>query len=89
MNTITEPVTVKRLIARLKEYDENAIITMPASNDDGAADAYLMVGNDTVLGLVDYYNSDSVEFLWENNINQVIKHKSHMLINLMNIWACQ
>lgn len=63
MNTITEPVTVKRLIARLKEYDENAIITMPASNDDGAADAYLMVGNDTVLGLVDYYNSDSVEFL--------------------------
>lgn len=63
MNTINEPVTVKRLIARLKEYDENAIITMPARNDDGAADAYLMVGNDTVLGLVDYYNSDSVEFL--------------------------
>ena len=63
MITITEPVTVKRLIARLKEYDENAIITMPASNDDGAANAYLMVGNDTVLGLVDYYNSDSVEFL--------------------------
>lgn len=56
-------VTVKQLIEKLKEFDEDAIITIDARNDDGAAEADLRVDGCDVLDLVDYYNSDEVELI--------------------------
>lgn len=56
-------VTVKQLINKLKEYPDDYVVTMSASNYDGPADAYLVVGTDNVLGFVDYYNSDDVELI--------------------------
>lgn len=56
-------VTVKQLIEKLKEFDEDAVITIDARNYDGSADAILCVDGRYVLEHVDYYNSDEVEFI--------------------------
>lgn len=56
-------VTVKQLIQELKEYDEDAIVTIDAYNGDGSAEAYLKVNGSTIADLVDYYNSDEIEIV--------------------------
>lgn len=56
-------VTVKQLIQKLKEYDEDAIVTIDAYNDDGAAEGNLKVNGNLIADLVDYYNSDELEII--------------------------
>lgn len=56
-------VTVKQLIEKLRKYDDNAIVTIDAYNDDGSAEADVYVGSDCIAGLVDYYNSTQIELV--------------------------
>ena len=56
-------VTVKQLIQKLNEYDENAIVTIDAYNDDGSAEGNLMVNGNVIADLVDYYNSNEIEII--------------------------
>ena len=56
-------VTVKQLIQKLKEYDEDAIVTIDAYNGDGAAEGNLKVNGNLIADLVDYYNSDELEIV--------------------------
>ena len=42
-------VTVKQLIQKLNEYDENAIVTIDAYNGDGSAESNLMVNGNVFL----------------------------------------
>jgi hypothetical protein len=56
-------VTVKQLIQKLNEYDENAIVTIDAYNGDGPAESNLMVNGNVIADLVDYYNSNEIEIV--------------------------
>ena len=54
-------VTVKQLIDRLRQFDENSVVKINAYNDDGSAEAEVYVNNYMIADLVDYYNSDELE----------------------------
>ncbi len=56
-------VTVKQLIQKLNEYDENSIVTIDAYNGDGSAESNLMVNGIVIADLVDYYNSNEIEIV--------------------------
>lgn len=56
-------ITVRQLIDRLSQFDENEIVTIDAYNDDGSAEADVYVGSDCIAGLVDYYNSTQIELV--------------------------
>lgn len=56
-------VTVKQLIQKLNEYDEDAIVTIDAYNGYGAAESYLLVNGSLIADLVDYHNSDEIEIV--------------------------
>lgn len=54
-------VLVKELIAKLQTFDPNEVVTIDASNHDGAAWADLMVGGTIIADTVDYYNSSEIQ----------------------------
>jgi hypothetical protein len=56
-------VTVKQLIQKLSEYDENDIVTIDAYNGDGSAESNLTVNGNIIADLVDYYNSNELEIV--------------------------
>lgn len=54
-------VTVKQLIDRLRQFDEDSVVRINAYNGDGSAEAEVYVNNYMIADLVDYYNSDELE----------------------------
>lgn len=54
-------VTVRQLIDRLSQFDEDSVVRINAYNGDGSAEAEVYVNNYMIADLVDYYNSDELE----------------------------
>ena len=56
-------VTVKQLIDRLRQFDEDSVVKIDAFNDDGSAEADVYVNDNLIASLVDYYISDELELV--------------------------
>lgn len=54
-------VTVKQLIDRLRQFDEDSVVKINAYNDDGSAEADVYVNDILIASLADYYISDELE----------------------------
>lgn len=55
-------ITVKQMIERLKEFDENAEITFDAANEDGPAWCDMMVGGYCMAGTSNSGKLHEIEF---------------------------
>ena len=56
-------VTVKQLIDRLRQIDEDSVVKIDAFNDDGSAEADVYVNDILIASLADYYISDELELV--------------------------